>query len=46
MPRFHDPTQVRTLHRLVLPARCHDPGDAPVRRGVVSRFISWEHPAI
>ena len=34
MSRFHDSTQVRTLHRLVLPARCHDPGETPVRRGL------------
>ena len=50
MSRFHDPTQVRTLHRLVLPARCHDPGDAPVRRGlyvdVETTGMDWAHDDI
>ena len=47
MNRFHDPTQVRTLHRLVLPARCHDPGTAPVRRGLYvdceTTGMDWAH---
>ena len=50
MSRFHDPTQVRTLHRLVLPARCRDPGDAPVRRGlyvdIETTGMDWAHDDI
>ena len=50
MNQFHDPTQVRTLHRLVLPPRCHDPGDAPVRRGVYvdveTNGMDWAHDDI
>lgn len=50
MAQYHDPTQVRTLHRLVLPARCHDPGEAPIRFGVYvdveTTGMDWARDAV
>ena len=50
MSLFHDLTQRRPLHRLVLPALCHDPGDAPVRRGLFvdceTTGMDWAHDSV